>query len=81
MRKQNNMSGMKFEDLAVPMAFINGLFFGGYALRKMRQYWEGGPRDQLLPPWIVRIELTCSELNQDVEKNICIIGKKPVLDT
>ncbi|CFX86196.1 Uncharacterized [Syntrophomonas zehnderi OL-4] len=37
--------GMKFEDLAVPIAFINGLFFGGYALRKIRQYWEGGPRD------------------------------------
>ncbi len=45
MKKQSNMSGMKFEDLAVPMAFVNGLFFGGYALRKIRQYWEGGPRD------------------------------------
>ncbi|NLU50766.1 MAG: hypothetical protein GXX09_10255 [Syntrophomonadaceae bacterium] len=35
----------KYEYLAVPIAFINGLFFGGYILRKMRQYWERGPMD------------------------------------
>ncbi|MEN6351606.1 MAG: hypothetical protein ABFD08_19700 [Syntrophomonas sp.] len=34
-----------FGAMAVPIAFINGLFFGGYALRKIRQYWEGGPMD------------------------------------
>ena len=34
-----------FEQLLVPLAFINGVFFGGYALRKVRQYWEGGPMD------------------------------------
>ncbi len=34
-----------FEKLVVPLAFINGLFFGGYALRKIRRYWEGGPMD------------------------------------
>lgn len=45
MRSNSKRTGMKFEDLAVPMAFVNGLFFGGYALRKIRQYWEGGPRD------------------------------------
>lgn len=35
----------KFEYLAVPIAFVNGMFFGGYVLRKMRQYWEKGPMD------------------------------------
>ncbi len=34
-----------FGAMAIPLAFINGLFFGGYALRKIRQYWEGGPMD------------------------------------
>lgn len=34
-----------FGAMAIPIAFINGLFFGGYALRKIRQYWEGGPMD------------------------------------
>lgn len=38
-------SSMKFEDLMVPMAFINGLVLGGYALRKIRKNWEGGPQD------------------------------------
>lgn len=36
---------INFGAMAIPMAFINGLFFGGYALRKIRQYWEGGPMD------------------------------------
>jgi hypothetical protein len=36
---------LNFELMAIPVAFINGLFFGGYALRKIRQYWEGGPMD------------------------------------
>ncbi len=36
---------LNFGAMAVPVAFINGLFFGGYALRKIRQYWEGGPMD------------------------------------
>lgn len=45
MKRQRNGSSMRFENLAVPMAFINGLFFGGYALRKIRQYWEDGPMD------------------------------------
>lgn len=35
----------KFENLAVPLAFVNGLFLGGYVLRKVRQYWEKGPMD------------------------------------
>jgi hypothetical protein len=34
-----------FGAMAIPLAFVNGLFFGGYALRKIRQYWEGGPMD------------------------------------
>lgn len=34
-----------FGAMAIPIAFLNGLFFGGYALRKIRQYWEGGPMD------------------------------------
>ncbi len=34
-----------FESLMLPLAFVNGLFFGGYALRKIRQHWEGGPMD------------------------------------
>mgnify|MGYP000859078740 FL=1 len=34
-----------FGFLAIPIAFINGLYFGGYALRKIRQYWEKGPMD------------------------------------
>ncbi len=42
---QRNQHKFNFDSLAVPMAFINGLFFGGLALRKIRQYWEGGPRD------------------------------------
>lgn len=37
--------GFQFSSMAVPVAFINGLFFGGLALRKIRQYWEGGPMD------------------------------------
>lgn len=31
--------------MAVPLAFVSGLYFGGYTLRKMRQHWEGGPMD------------------------------------
>lgn len=31
--------------MAIPLAFANGLYFGGYALRKIRQHWEGGPMD------------------------------------
>ena len=38
-------SSMKFENMMVPMAFVNGLFLGGYALRMARKYWEGGPQD------------------------------------
>jgi len=34
-----------FGAMAIPIAFINGLYFGGYALRKIRQHWEGGPMD------------------------------------
>ncbi|MBC7076569.1 MAG: hypothetical protein H5T98_11015 [Syntrophomonadaceae bacterium] len=34
-----------FGALAIPIAFVNGVFFGAYALRKIRQYWEGGPMD------------------------------------
>ncbi|NLB51493.1 MAG: hypothetical protein GX808_00960 [Syntrophomonadaceae bacterium] len=34
-----------FGAMAIPLAFVNGLFFGGYAVRKIRQYWEGGPMD------------------------------------
>lgn len=34
-----------FGAMAIPLAFLNGLYFGGYALRKIRQYWEGGPMD------------------------------------
>lgn len=40
-----NYPAWKFEYLAVPIAFINGLFFGGCMLRKMRQYVEKGPTD------------------------------------
>jgi hypothetical protein len=42
---KRNQHKFNFDSLAVPVAFINGLFFGGYALRKIRQYWEGGPTD------------------------------------
>ncbi|ADI02910.1 MAG TPA: hypothetical protein GXX39_08105 [Syntrophothermus lipocalidus] len=35
----------KYEYLAVPIAFLNGLYLGGCLLRKMRQTWEHGPRD------------------------------------
>jgi hypothetical protein len=42
--KANN-KGFQFGSMAIPIAFINGLFFGGYALRKIRQYWEDGPMD------------------------------------
>ncbi len=38
-------SGFNFKSMYWPIAFINGLFFGGLALRKIRQYWEGGPMD------------------------------------
>lgn len=31
--------------LTVPWAFLNGLFIGGWVLRKGREYWEKGPRD------------------------------------
>lgn len=31
--------------MAIPLAFINGVYFGSYALRAIRQYWEGGPMD------------------------------------
>jgi len=42
----NNLKrNFHFGLLAVPLAFINGLFFGGYALRKIRKHWEGGPMD------------------------------------
>ncbi|NLF45425.1 MAG: hypothetical protein GX581_05045 [Syntrophomonadaceae bacterium] len=34
-----------FGAMAIPLAFVNGLYFGGYAIRKIRQYWEGGPMD------------------------------------
>ena len=34
-----------FGAMAIPLAFVNGLYFGGYALRKIRQYLEGGPID------------------------------------
>mgnify|MGYP000967464957 CR=1 FL=1 len=45
--RTNNGVKQKFHFgvMAIPLAFINGLFFGGYALRKIRQYWEGGPMD------------------------------------
>lgn len=49
-RNSNGQEDLKqklnwFGAMAVPIAFVNGLFFGGYALRKIRQYWEGGPMD------------------------------------
>jgi len=31
--------------MAIPLAFANGIYFGSYALRKIRQHWEGGPMD------------------------------------
>ncbi|MGR6837529.1 hypothetical protein [Syntrophomonas erecta] len=31
--------------MAIPLAFINGLYVGSYALRMIRQRWEGGPMD------------------------------------
>jgi hypothetical protein len=34
-----------YEMLAIPWAFLNGLFVGGLLLRKGRQYWEKGPQD------------------------------------
>lgn len=37
--------GFQFEMLAIPWAFINGLFLGGWMLRKGRQYFEKGPQD------------------------------------
>jgi hypothetical protein len=37
--------GFHYEMLAVPWAFINGLFLGGWVLRKGRKFWEEGPRD------------------------------------
>lgn len=36
-----------YEQLAIPWAFINGLFLGGLLLRKGRQYLEKGPMDRL----------------------------------
>ncbi|MDD4801429.1 MAG: hypothetical protein PHF24_00610 [Syntrophomonas sp.] len=45
-KKQRSLKQkINFDTMAIPVAFINGLFFGGYALRKIRQYWEGGPMD------------------------------------
>ncbi|MGE5372235.1 MAG: hypothetical protein ACM3QZ_09625 [Solirubrobacterales bacterium] len=38
-------SGFHYEQLAIPWAFVNGLFLGGWLLRKGREYWENGPRD------------------------------------
>ncbi len=43
--KFSSKKGFNFKSLYWPMAFVNGLFFGGMALRKIRQYWEGGPTD------------------------------------
>jgi len=43
--QRNLKQKINFGAMAIPVAFINGLFFGGYALRKIRQYWEGGPMD------------------------------------
>jgi len=43
--KVESKNKFSFGSMAIPVAFINGLFFGGYALRKIRQYWEGGPMD------------------------------------
>ena len=43
--QRNQKQKINFGTMAIPVAFINGLFFGGYALRKIRQYWEGGPMD------------------------------------
>jgi len=43
-RSKNNHK-IHYGAMAIPVAFINGLFFGGLALRKIRQYWEGGPMD------------------------------------
>jgi len=37
--------GFHFEMLAIPWAFLNGLFLGGWILRRGRKLWEGGPRD------------------------------------
>ena len=34
-----------FNLMAIPVAFMNGIFLGAYGLRKIRQYWEGGPMD------------------------------------
>lgn len=31
--------------MAIPLAFINGVYFGSFALRAIRQRWEGGPMD------------------------------------
>jgi hypothetical protein len=31
--------------MAIPLAFANGIYFGSYAIRKIRQHWEGGPMD------------------------------------
>ncbi len=47
MRRHRVIDNRKFNfgSMAIPVAFINGLFFGGLALRKIRQYWEGGPMD------------------------------------
>lgn len=44
-REVNNERIHYWGAMAIPLAFLNGLFFGGYALRKIRQYWEGGPMD------------------------------------
>lgn len=37
--------GFHYEMLAIPWAFLNGLFVGGWLLRKGRQWMEKGPRD------------------------------------
>jgi len=56
MRRHYKTDSKKFNfgSMAIPVAFINGLFFGGYALRKIRQYWKADP-------WISRPLLSSYE--------------------
>ncbi|MGE5415261.1 MAG: hypothetical protein ACM3UZ_00580 [Acidobacteriota bacterium] len=38
-------SSFHYEMLAIPWAFVNGLFVGGWLLRKGREWMEHGPQD------------------------------------
>ena len=43
--------------MAIPLAFINGLFFAATPAAKIRQYWEGGPMDVIISCFLKVVHL------------------------